>query len=326
LIFSFLLLEKPTIATTTQLIAQAPIEAPPNDEPPEEEEEGKPTPSKDSSNAPKPRTEIDELETNQNPLMPAGDSLDKIINSKINDDLWQKMLGDMPCMSTQEACIKQLQTLAVQNSRELKAIDERIEAIKARIEESKANNQASVRLGVFEPLLQSWLKTEDVKQSDGTTRKRGFLDNILGALTSPISGVNEVLGLIGLPLFKNMNGGDAAAQSRVIAIGDLQVKLAEIENKRGDIAAKLRETVVLNVLEFDQARREFQIGQEIAKRETARMAVRKIEYQLGGGDTASYLGYLSSLDKVKGATFSQWAAVRGKLARIKLIVLREEGD
>ena len=258
--------------------------------------------------------------------MPAGDSLDKIINSRINDDLWQKMLGDMPCISTQESCIKQLQTLAVQNSRELKAIDERIKAIKTKIDESKANNQKSVRIGVFEPLLQSWLKTEDVKDSSGTVRKRGILDSLLGIITRPVSGINDILGLIGLPLFRNASGGDAAAQGRVIAIGDLQVKVAEIENKRGDIAAKLRETVVINVLEFDQARREFQIGQEIAKRETARMAVRRIEYQLGGSDTSAYLGHLSGLDRVKGATFTQWAAVRGKLARIKLIVLREEGD
>ena len=132
--------------------------------------------------------------------MPAGDSLDKIINSRINDDLWQKMLGDIPCISTQEACIKQLQTLAVQNSRELKAIDERIEAIKTKIDESKANNQKSVKLGVFEPLLQSWLKTEDVKDSSGTVRKRGILDSLLGVITRPVSGINDILGLIGLPL------------------------------------------------------------------------------------------------------------------------------
>ncbi len=258
--------------------------------------------------------------------MPAGESLDQIINSKINDDLWQKMLGDMPCISTKESCIKQLQALAVSYSRVLRAIDQRIEAIKTGIENAKANNQKTVRLGIFEPLVQSWLKTEEVKQADGTTNKRGIIDRVLGALTSPVSGVNDILGLIGLPLFKNATGGDASAQQRSIAIGDLQVKLAEIENKRGEIAAKLREVVVINVLEFDQARREFQIGQEIAKRETARMAVRRIEYQLGGSDTSAYLGHLSGLDRVKGATFSQWAAVRGKLARIKLIVLREEGD
>ena len=128
--------------------------------------------------------------------MPAGDSLDKIINSRINDDLWQKMLGDMPCISTQEACIKQLQTLAVQNSRELKAIDERIEAIKTKIDESKANNQKSVRIGVFEPLLQSWLKTEDVKDSSGTVRKRGILDSIFGAITRPVSGINDIQEMI----------------------------------------------------------------------------------------------------------------------------------
>lgn len=53
-------------------------------------------------------------------------------------------------------------------------------------------------------------------------------------------------------LFKDATGGDAAVQSRAIAIGGLQVKLAEIQNKRGEIAAKLRENVILQVLEGEQ--------------------------------------------------------------------------
>lgn len=40
------------------------------------------------------------------------------------------MLGDMPCLEATEDCMTRLQQLVIQNSRELKAIDQRIEAIR----------------------------------------------------------------------------------------------------------------------------------------------------------------------------------------------------
>ncbi|MGI0494297.1 hypothetical protein ACN4EG_21125 [Alkalinema pantanalense CENA528] len=260
-------------------------------------------------------------QTDANPLNPAGDSLDKLIQTRFNEDLWKAMLGDLPCLEISDGCVAQLQARAIENSRELKAIDERIEVISQKIAEAKKNNEATVRLGVFEPLVQSWLKLEDVPNSGTPPRKRGLLDRVLGVFSQPLGSINEILSLVGVPLFRNASGGDPAVQQRSIAIADLQVKLAEIENKRGDLAAKIRETVVLQVLEFDQLRREFQISQEISKREVTRMKLIGLSYQLGEGDTNSYLGQLSALDRQKAESFRQWAKLRTQLARVKLLVL-----
>ena len=228
------------------------------------------------------------------------------------------MLGDLSCLEANDQCIAELQGKAIANSTTLKAIDQRIEAITAKVDEAKKNNEATVKLGVFEPLVQSFLKVDEVT-TQGQTKKRGFLDKLLGVLS--VSGINDVLSLIGIPLFRNATGGDAAVQSRVIAIGDLQVKLAEIQNKRGDLADTIREKVILSVLDFDVIRRDFQISQEIARRDTSKMKLIEVGYRFGEGETTAYLNQLSSLDKQKAETFRAWSKMRSQMARIKLLVL-----
>jgi hypothetical protein len=272
-----------------------------------------PAPSEDEANS-------ERIQADPNPLNPAGDSLDQLIELRVNEDLWRSMLGDLPCLEATDACIGQLQGLAIANSRELKAIDQRVEAINQKIAEAKANNQKSVKLGVFEPLVQSWLKLEDVT-TNGQVKQRGFLDRVLGVFNQPLSGINEILSLVGVPLFRNAAGGDAATQQRVIAIADLQVKVVEVENKRGDLAAKIRETVILQVLDYDQLRREFQIGQEIARRQGLQHRILEIEYRLGQGETTQFLGSLNALDRQKGEAFRVWARLRAQMARVKLLVL-----
>jgi len=264
-----------------------------------------------------------------NPLNPAGDSLDRLIKLRINDDLWKAMLGELPCLETQEACIKELQGLAVQNSRSLKAIDERIQLVNNKIDEARRNNQRTINLGVFEPLVTAWLKIDNVTTTNGQgqqeTQKRGIFDRVFSLFTggsAMLSGVNEILSLIGVPLFKNLGGGDAAAQTRQIAIADLQVKVAQVEKERSELADKIRELVTAQVLEFDVVRKDFQVAQEIARREVIRGKLRQIDYRYSTKiSTDSYLSSLSSLDNVKANSYRQWARLRNQLAKIKLLVL-----
>jgi len=285
-----------------------------------------PEDTEDGSKKPAANQNIEQAgEGDINPLNPAGDSLDKLIKLRLNEDLYKAMLGELPCLETQEACIKELQNLAVQNSKSLKAIDERVAIINQKIDEARKNNQRTINLSVFEPLVQAYLKVDTVTttnaQGQPKTQTRGFFNKVLG-IFSGISGLNEVLSLVGVPLFKNLGGGDAAAQGRTIAIGDLQVKLAEIENKRGDLADKIREAVVIQVLDFDVARKDFQVSQEIARREVIRAKLREVDYRYDPTVTTdSYLSSLSSLDRTKAASYRQWARLRSQLARIKIIVL-----
>lgn len=133
---------------------------------------------------------------------------------------------------------------------------------------------------------------------------------------------NEVLKAVGIPLFdKLFGGGNEQAHSRAIAISDLQVKLAEIQRERAKLANQVKEKVALAVFDFDTSRREFQISQEVAQRESARMHLTEVEYRLGQGDSNSYLAQLTSLDARKAQTFRAWASLRSQLEKIKLLVL-----
>jgi hypothetical protein len=281
----------------------------------------------------------DSIQPDPNPLNPVGTSLDRLIELQLNADMWAAMMGDLPCIEADETCIAQLQQLAIANNPALKAVDQRIEVVNERIEAAKQNNQRTVNLGILEPALQAFLSIETVPAvpavrdvqgqiitPERPQQRRGFLNRIAQFFDSPLRGLNDIFALVGLPLFRNASGGDAAAQQRSIAIADLQVKMAEIENRRGDLANEIREKVNLEILDFDQTRREFQIAQEVARRETLRMKIREVDYRFAASntDTSAFLGELSALDQKKADVFRHWARLRSRLVRVKLLVLGVE--
>lgn len=271
---------------------------------------------------------VDSVTPSVNPLNSAGDELERLIQTRINDDMWKSMRGRLPCVDTSVACVQKLQELAIANSPTLKELDSKVQDINTKIEEAKARNQKAIQLSVFEPALQSFLSIEKVPTSNGQTRERGFFDKLFGIFTSPVQSFNSILSLVGIPILKAISGGNDQAQQRAIAISDLQVKVAELQRGRADIALKLRETVQLQVLDFDMAAREFQISQVIAQREVQRLQLIEVGYRFGEGNTEGYLGQLSAMDGKKAATLRSWTQMRSRLERIKLLVLgeRDEGS
>jgi hypothetical protein len=129
---------------------------------------------------------------------------------------------------------------------------------------------------------------------------------------------------VGIPFLQASFGGNAENQRNAIAISDLQVKVAELQRGRAELAQKIREQVYLAAFEYDEAAREFQISQEVAKRDAARMQLLQIEYRFGEGDSNTYLNSLNSLDGRKAQTYRAWAAMRSRIEKIKLLVLGVE--
>jgi hypothetical protein len=271
---------------------------------------------------------VDAVTPSTNPLNSAGDELERLIQTRINDDMWKSMKGKLPCVDTSVACVEQLQQLAIANNRTLREIDTSIEEINTKIEEARKANKKAVELSIFRPLVQSYLQLQTVTGSNGQTQRRGFLNRILGIFVNPVDSINEVLSLVGIPLLDRITGTNAEAQRNAIAISDLQVKNAELMRGRADLAEKIRESVALQVLDFDTAAREFQISQVIAQREAVRMQLIEVGYRFGEGNTEGYLGQLSAMDGKKAATLRSWTQMRSRLERIKLLVLgeRDEGS
>lgn len=275
----------------------------------------------DDSSQPRVSHPDEFYQLDDNPLNPVGDNLDLLIQTQINQDLWAAMMGDLPCLEPTSECIRQLQMMAVENNLGLQIIQERVDAIDQRIEEARSRNQTAVWMDTFEPLMSRYLTYEQVMVG-GQPQQRGFLDRLLSAIGNPLNAINEALGLIGIPLIRGVTQTNARAQQTAIAISDLQVKVAQIEQEKRKIEESLREQVALELLEFDATRREFQISQEIARRATVQHRLLEIDYRFSDRiDSVTYLGRLSELDQTKASTYRAWARLRTRLARIQMMVL-----
>ncbi|HLO52503.1 MAG TPA: hypothetical protein VK211_29155 [Kamptonema sp.] len=242
--------------------------------------------------------------------------------------MFKSLISPLPCLDTTSTCISQLQGLAVSNSPINKKIDESITKIEEKIEEATTANKQSIQMAVFEPALQYFLRlnttTGQTAGQTGQTQQpaqTGFLQNVLGIFTSPVSTINNLLNVIGIPILRSFTGGNQEQKQAAIAISDLRVKVEELRKSKEEIALKTRDSVLLAVLEFDVRSREFQIQQAIAKREIQRFELYKVSYRFGSSTTETYLGQQSSLDKQKASVLREWSQMRSQLERIKLIVL-----
>jgi low affinity Fe/Cu permease len=249
--------------------------------------------------------------------------LDELVDKKISEDVWQQMLGELPCSVATEECVGQLQNKAVQGSRLLADLQDKIDEAIAAVSEAKRQNLNSVAVSNFSPfmqyLLQAYLGQTDIR-NDGQTVVNPFrllFGNTLAAYVGQ-----------GLAAVFNWSefGANDAQQSRSIAIGDVQIKIAELQRNKAELTQKLREQVVVEVLKLEEIARNFQIEQAIAKRDKQRLEIAKVSYRFGEGDSERYLGQLSSYDRQKAATFKEWSRLRNQVVQVKLLVLGSGED
>jgi Outer membrane efflux protein len=256
--------------------------------------------------------------TEQNPLNKP--NIDQLIEKQFNDDMWRIMRGSLPCLETTAACLEQLQSRAIAQSPLLKELDTRISEANQKINEAKSANKKSIRLGVLSPALQ-YLLGPAVVAGQTQPRGTGLIDNILGIISGNVSLINGLIRTIGIPLFEGTQGGNGDAQRNAIAISDLQIKVAELQRGRAQLADTIREKTAIALVKFDEARTDFQTSQIVAARVSQQFQVYEIRYVRGNSDTESYLGRQNSFDKTKAQVYGSWAKMRRALFQIKLIVL-----
>ncbi|MBC1237578.1 TolC family protein [Nostoc sp. 2RC] len=247
-------------------------------------------------------------------------SIDNIIEREFNDDLWRLLKGGLPCLETSAVCLEQLQTRAITQSPLLKEIDTRIAEANERIAEAKKRNKKSIQLAVLTPALQYLLGPAPAAgqpQTPGT----GLIDNLAGIFSGKTSLINGLLNVIGIPLFQGFQGGNADAQRNAIAISDIQVKVAELQRSRAQLADTVRGKVAESLVKFDEARVEYQTAQIVTSRATDQFKVFEARYTQGNSDTETYLSRQNQLDNQKAQTYRAWAKMRRSLFELKLLVL-----
>jgi hypothetical protein len=274
------------------------------------------------------------LLNDENPLNPIGDTLEQLVHFQFSEDVWAAMMGDLPCLDMSGECLLQLQDMAIANNYTLGEIEWRIEEIQQRIDDARARNQQRITFGIFEPFVEDLIRIEQVQRTPDfdnppepgsiiVPEERGFLEKVLSIFVEPVRGLNDILSFIGIPLFRGVTGGGDAAQQRSIQIADLQIKLVQVQQSRDEMVQLLREQVVMELLAFDESRRQFQISQEIAKREYTRLQLLEVDYYFGNGDTQSYLRDLSGIDRQRAQTYTDWARLVTQLTKIKILVTGE---
>jgi hypothetical protein len=255
---------------------------------------------------------------NQNPF--SKPDIDKLLTEQFNDDMWRIMRGGLPCLETTSNCLEQLQNKAVADSVLLKELDTRIQEATSKIDEARAKNAKTVRLSVLTPALQYLLgptPTAGQAQPEG----KGVIDNLIGIFTGKTGLINGLLNVIGVPLFVGSQGANTEANRNAIAISDLQIKVAELQRARAQLADTIREKVAIALVKFDEGRTDFQIAQVVGARAIDQFKVFELRYIRGNNDTEGYLAKQSELDKVKANTYGSWGKMRRSLFEIKLLVL-----
>ncbi|MDP5016308.1 MAG: hypothetical protein NWQ43_03195, partial [Dolichospermum sp.] len=69
----------------------------------------------------------------------------------------------------------------------------------------------------------------------------GLIDNLLGIFNGKTGLINGLLNVISVPLFVGSQGANTEANRNAIAISDLQIKVAELQRARAQLADTIRE-------------------------------------------------------------------------------------
>jgi len=139
-------------------------------------------------------------------------------------------------------------------------------------------------------------------------------------LSAPI-GLGSIVGSV----FDNLAGNARTDQTIAQNNATLQIRIAEIERSKLDAKARIEDSVISSLIQFDTLKVEADISVAIANRESSRFKLIEIGYRLGEGDTNSFIALQNGLDRTRLAVTRNKAAMRSQAAKIKRIVLGDEG-
>lgn len=99
-----------------------------------------------------------EVDGELNPL--AVPDLDEVLRTRINEESWEAMKGQLSCVAATPDCISELQETAVSESRVLREISDRVDEARELISQARNDNKKAVRLATLTPILQYYLTTD----------------------------------------------------------------------------------------------------------------------------------------------------------------------
>jgi len=218
---------------------------------------------------------------------------------------------ELPCQTSHPDCLAVLHSLAIQNSPALQELDIALSELDNRIKTAKTNNQKSILSDLFTPLVRALVDTDNLTRSNSKNAPVTLFNNPWATIATAI----------GVPLFQTLLGGNAAQQSRQIAISDLETRTAQLKRNRRELEDKVKDEVTRGILNLERLTL---LEEQATRRLTTQQqqqTIRTIQYRQGQSSTVNYL---SELEKLEGLTMGAELARKERtleLQRITRLVL-----
>jgi len=240
------------------------------------------------------------------------ENLDDKLESREESEQFDLLKGDLPCLDSKPECIKQLEALAIANSPEIKAIDVQIASSADAVKLAKVQGQGSFfesiqpYVSAIAPILLQNSRPLQFGEIRTSLESRLLFE----ALPTIISGRAT---------------SDANQTRNNQANADLQIKLAQLEKTKAELAIAIRGKVTDAVVEFERIKDESGLQSTIVRREEVRSKLIEISYKLGESSTIDQIARLNELDRKKIIAAQLKTRLRSQALKIQRLVKGNEG-
>lgn len=235
------------------------------------------------------------------------ENLDDKLEGRETAEQFDLLKGDLPCLDSKPECIKQLEALAIQNSPDLKALDAQIASSSDAVKLAKVQGQGSFIEGIqpFISAIAPILLQNAKPQAIGELRTSLDSRLLFEALPTIIAGRAT---------------SDANQTRNSQANADLQIKLAQLEKTKSEIAIAIKGKVIDAVILFESLKDESDLQTTIVRREGVRFKLIEIAYRLGDSSTESQIERINDMERKKIIAAQSRSKLRSQALRIQRLV------
>jgi len=242
---------------------------------------------------------------------PEPENLDDKLDNREASEQFDLLKGDLPCLDSKPECIKQLEDLAIAASPEIRAIDTQIASSSDAVKLAAVQGQGSFVEGI-----QPWVSAiAPILLKDATPASAG---EIRPSLTASL--LFQALPTI----ISGRATSDANQTKNNQANADLQIKLAQLERSKAEIAIAIKGKVTDYVIAFEQMKDEADLQVTIVRREEVRAKLIEISYRLGESSTIDQVARMNEFDRKKIIASQLKTKMRSQALRIQRLCIRGE--
>jgi len=235
---------------------------------------------------------------------PEPENLDDKLENRETSEQFDLLKGDLPCLDSKPECLVQLEALAIANSPELRAIDAQIASSSDAVKLARVQGQ-----GAFTESIAPYVAA---------------IAPILLQNSKPLAQGEIRIGLDSRLLFEALPTiiagratSDANQTRNSQANADLQIKLAQLEKTKAEIAISIKGKVTDAVILFENLKDDADLQTTIVRREAVRGKLIEIGYRLGESSTIDQIARLNEFDRKKIIAAQTRSKLRSQALKIQ---------